>query len=149
MIKTLFGILQTGKKQIKPNYNWSDSIDSIADLPSEIELRSNGGLVSPETTKQEFKNRFHYLTVSRGLCLLALAFSVSKIFGEQPLFGFLSAVLASIIFGVIFIQYSYKSWVALYIWEKWNIRFSLKKPRFANFLLETITKPNKMFVFKL
>jgi hypothetical protein len=149
MIKTFIGLLQAGKKSIKPNYSWSEELEKITRLPEEIQRVNKGGLVSEETTREEFKNRFHYLSIARFLCALALAFSVSKIFADQPLFGILCAALGSVIFTIILVQYSYKSWVCQYIWDKWPSRMSLRKPRFGKFLMEIVTRPSVLFVFKL
>jgi hypothetical protein len=149
MIKTLFGFIISGKKTLKSNYNWQGEIDKIANLGSEINKNSNSGLVSQDTTQEEFKKRFIHLSISRFLCFLAMIFSISKSIGDQPIFGFLSATLAAVIFAIMFFQYTYKSWICVKIWQSWSTRFNIKKPRFGRFISEILTNPHIFVVYKL
>ena len=141
MIKTFLGIFAAGKKQVKSNFVWSDDLEKLKNLPDNLENTKNQGLISYETTKEEFALRFKHLTYTRLAAFLGLVFSGGKALGTQNLMGTMTSTLAIILFLFIFIQYSYKSWVCECIWNAWPKRQHLKKPRFLRFIATLFKKP--------
>lgn len=148
-MNTIRLFLDLGKKTIKSNLDWGDAYKKISGLKGELQEQSKQPLVSPDISREEFAKRFLHLSLCKYACMLSLIFSIIRSCGDQPMYGSLSAIGAAIIFFVLTMQFSYRSWVAEFIWTKWDKRLQLNKPRFGKFVENLITRPLIIFSFNL
>jgi hypothetical protein len=149
MINTVRLFIALGKSTIKSNLDWGEAYDKLKGLKTDLNNQSQLPLVAETVSRDEFSKRFLNLSMIKYACMIALTFSIMRSFGDQPLFGMLSAIGASTIFFILTLQFAYRSWIAEFVWTNWDKRMRLKKPRFGKFLENLIKRPLIIFSFNL
>lgn len=149
MINTVRLFIALGKSTIKSNLDWGEAYDKIKGLKSDLKKQSQQPLVGEGVSRDEFSKRFLNLSMIKYACMAALVFSVMRSLGDQPLYGMLSAIGACVLFFMLTLQFSYRSWIAEFVWTNWEKRMHLKKPRFGKFLENVIKRPLIIFSFNL
>ena len=149
MIGTAKYLIDIGRKSIRTNLDWGGSYDKLSNLKNELSDMNNESLISESVNKDEYSTRFFHLSLTKYACGIALIFSGLTSFFENSPFGIIACYAATILFGIMFIQFSYRSWVAEFIWVNWDRRFKIKKPRFSKFLANATKKPIILFSINL
>lgn len=149
MIGTARYLIALGRKSIKSNLDWGDSYEKITGLKGELANQNEHSIVDPGVSKDEFAERFFHLSMAKYACLAALVFSLTKAVLETSLSGQIVSVGAALICTIMFMQFSFRSWVAEYVWTNWEKRLHIKRPRYSKFIQNVVSSPIVLFSIKL
>lgn len=149
MIGTARYLISLGRKSIKSNLDWGDSYEKIAGLKVELANQNEHSIVDPEISKDEFAERFFHLSLAKYACLAALIFSITRAVIETSLSGQVVSIGAALICSIMLMQFSFRSWVAEYVWNNWDKRLRVKRPRYSKFVQNVVKSPIVLFSIKL